>query len=289
MNRQKSPFRPRMLAMIAQENPDFFVAKENIVFSNINKESRPVLSPVLKVLRTPQYAKLGRLLCVNHDGATIHINMSPFELRTGDVLVIPEYTYFGLTDMSENFSAQVVSFKNLPVSFSRCTLLHLSDMDYVRVGKYLDVLWDLLHKEELAMQTVTYLLSALMSDLLCLHEEQEKHPDCQKNRKEQLLQQFLDLVAEHGNIQRNVGFYAEQLCISPNHFSTLIKQQSGQTVMQWLNTNTILQAKVMLKHSNFQIYEIADRLGFESTTFFSRFFKRETGMTPRDYKKSSGT
>lgn len=56
--------------------------------------------------------------------------------------------------------------------------------------------------------------------------------------------------------------------------------------MDWLNEKTLLQAKVLLRHSDLMIYEIADRLGFPEPTAFNRYFKREAGMTPLEYKKS---
>jgi len=99
------------------------------------------------------------------------------------------------------------------------------------------------------------------------------------------MQHFLDLVAAHGATERKVAFYAEQLRLTPNHLSSVIRQQSGQTVMQWLNERTILQAKVLLKHSDLSSSDIAFRLGFTEATLFSRFFRRETDMTPKEYRE----
>ena len=90
---------------------------------------------------------------------------------------------------------------------------------------------------------------------------------------------------QHGSHERNIRFYADHLLLSPNRLSTVIKEFSGQTVMQGLNQKTLLQAKVLLRHSDLMIYEIADRLGFAEPTAFNRYFKREVGMTPLEYKK----
>ena len=98
------------------------------------------------------------------------------------------------------------------------------------------------------------------------------------------MQHFLDLVAAHGATERKVAFYAEQLRLTPNHLSSVIRQQSGQTVMQWLNERTILQAKVLLRGGIDPIGDIAFALGFDEQGSFARFFKRETGMTPTEYR-----
>ena len=54
--------------------------------------------------------------------------------------------------------------------------------------------------------------------------------------------------------------------------------------MHWINRATLLQATVLLKSGDLQISEIADRLNFPSQTAFGYFFKRETGMTPTQYR-----
>ena len=273
-----------MLTGIVRENQNFFAVKEDFVFSNINDKTRSVLSRLLEVLSSLQFAKLGRFLYVKDGSGTININMQPFDLRVGDVLVIPENTYFELKDMSNDFNAQAVSFKDLPVSFLRCTQLRLPEKDRLCIEKYLDLVWNTLQREEPSTKTIEYLLSALMNDLMLFQQEHEAHSGRQMSRSEQLLQQFFDLVTKHGATQRKVGFYADILCVSPNHLSSVVKRQSGQTVLQWLNAQTVLEAKALLKHSNLSVYEVAERLGFESATFFSRFFKRETGMSPRAYR-----
>lgn len=63
-----------------------------------------------------------------------------------------------------------------------------------------------------------------------------------------------------------------------------IAETSGKSVMHWINRAMLLQAKVLLKSGDLQISEIADRLNFPSQTAFGYFFKRETGMTPTQYR-----
>ena len=58
-----------------------------------------------------------------------------------------------------------------------------------------------------------------------------------------------------------------------------------QTVMEWINQSVILEAKVLLKHSNLLVYQISDELHFPNPSFFCKFFKRMTGMTPQEYQK----
>ena len=96
---------------------------------------------------------------------------------------------------------------------------------------------------------------------------------------------MLTLVNTHSKKERNVNFYADKLCLTPRYLNTVIRQASQQTVMDWINQSIILEAKVLLKHSNLLVYQVSDELNFPNPSFFSKFFKRMTGMTPHEYQQ----
>lgn len=282
MKTKSNILRPDMLNGFVKSNSEAFISNEFVFFRNMLSA---VKQSMLDKVNFPQYVEVGRLTRVLSGTATFRINLLPYNLQKGDVFIITENTYIEITDVSADFNVQAFSFKHLPISFPRSTQLRLSTNDFERVGRYMDLIWEVLHKENFSMQTVEYLQSALFNDLKHIQQQSEKQSTQQRSRSEQIMQRFLDLVAEFGATQRNVKFYAEQLLLTPNHLSAVVRQQSGQTVMQWLNERTILQAKVLLKHSDLSNSEIAFQLGFKEATLFSRFFRRETGMTPKEYRK----
>ncbi|MBQ8046468.1 MAG: helix-turn-helix transcriptional regulator [Prevotella sp.] len=96
---------------------------------------------------------------------------------------------------------------------------------------------------------------------------------------------FAALLREHGSTVRNIAFYAERLALTPNHLSAVVRQQSGLSVVDWLNRTTVTEAKLLLKHSNLMIYEISDRLQFPEPTAFNRYFKSRVGVTPLEYRE----
>ena len=83
---------------------------------------------------------------------------------------------------------------------------------------------------------------------------------------------------------RNISFYAENLFLTPRYLSTLIKETSGKTVMEWVNEAVIQEAKLMLCHTDKLVYQIADELNFPNASFFCKFFHRMTGKTPNGYR-----
>ncbi|MBP5487654.1 MAG: helix-turn-helix domain-containing protein [Bacteroidales bacterium] len=245
---------------------------------------RPLMeASAAEMLQTPQYIELGRIVLVTGGRATHHINLVPYETEAGDILVIPQHNYISVASLSDDYEGQMLSFGHLPVDFEKCARLHLQADDFQRIRHYVDLLWEIVHRPY-DRQTVEHLETALLYDLKLLHAHQSSENTAKLSRGQRILQQFLDTIGRKDPLPRNVKAYADYLCITPNHLSAVIREQSGRSVMDWLNAHCILRAQVLLRHTDLSIYEIADTLGFQSATFFSRFFHRETGVTPKEYR-----
>ena len=120
-----------------------------------------------------------------------------------------------------------------------------------------------------------------------LYNYLSEHPEVQNpihNRAEEYFKQFTHLLGEHYRTERSVGFYARQLCITPKYLTTLIKRISGLSVSEWIDNYVIIEAKTLLKYSTMSIQEIAYYLNFPNQSFFGSYFKRNTGMSPSQYK-----
>ena len=126
-----------------------------------------------------------------------------------------------------------------------------------------------------------YKVGDIMYHYLAEHPEEQNNSH---NRAEEYFRQFTHLLGEHFREERSVGFYARQLCITPKYLTTLIKRISGQSVSEWIDNYVILEAKTLLKYSTMSIQEIAYYLNFPNQSFFGSYFKRNTGMSPSQYK-----
>ncbi len=105
-----------------------------------------------------------------------------------------------------------------------------------------------------------------------------------KSHHEVLVEKFLNLVQAQYKEQRGLEFYADKLCLTPKHLSKVIKQTSDKSANDWIDEYVILEAKALLKSTNMTIQQISDELNFPSQSFFGKYFKRVTGMSPRAYK-----
>lgn len=79
--------------------------------------------------------------------------------------------------------------------------------------------------------------------------------------------------------------YADKMFLTPKHLSTVVKEVSGKTAGEWIDSLVILEAKAMLKSSEQSIQEIADELHFANQSFFGKYFKHHTGFSPKEYRK----
>lgn len=104
------------------------------------------------------------------------------------------------------------------------------------------------------------------------------------NRKEELFKKFITLVHTHCVTQRDVAFYAEQLCISTRYLSSITKQIGNTSAKEIIDEFLILEIKVTLQSTNLSLKEIADRYSFPDQSFFGRYFKKHTGMSPKEYR-----
>ena len=133
---------------------------------------------------------------------------------------------------------------------------------------------------------VQHLITSLLYNFHYLQADSRRDELLHPSRHEELFRRFITLVNEHCKTQRTTAFYADRLCLSPRYLSTVIRDVSGRTVVEWVNQAVILEAKVLLKHSDLLTYQIADELHFPNPSFFSKFFKRMTGMTPQEYQRT---
>ena len=103
-------------------------------------------------------------------------------------------------------------------------------------------------------------------------------------RREELFIKFIHLIHKYCPQQREVGFYAEKLYITSRYLSSITQNVADKSAKYIIDKHAIQRIKIMLKYSNMSIQDISYELNFPDQSFFSRYFKKHTGMSPLEYR-----
>ncbi len=104
------------------------------------------------------------------------------------------------------------------------------------------------------------------------------------SRREELLTDFIELIEKNFKRERAVNFYADKLFVTPKHLSAVLKEVSGKTAGEWIDGRVIIEAKLLLRTTGMNIQEISQALNFSNQSFFGKYFKHLTGISPREYR-----
>ena len=105
--------------------------------------------------------------------------------------------------------------------------------------------------------------------------------------QEEIVESFLNLVEMGYRHHRNLDYYADKMCKSTKYLSRVVAESTGRKASEWIERCVIMDAKAQLVSSRKRIAEISDDLGFPSQSFFGKYFKRVTGLSPRAYREAN--
>lgn len=106
-----------------------------------------------------------------------------------------------------------------------------------------------------------------------------------KERKDEIYEHFIDLLKQNYKKEREIGFYADLLCMSPKYLSRMVKEASGKLASEWIEDYVVTESKALLSSTTMSIQQISNTLNFPTQSLFGKYFKRVTGISPREYRK----
>ena len=109
-----------------------------------------------------------------------------------------------------------------------------------------------------------------------------------KGQQNSLVALCCQYIREHIHERIFLQDIADTFSVSPNYLSQLFKKYMNVGISEYIAGQKVTESKKLLKETNLKIYEISDRLGFESAFYFSKVFKKNTGMSPKDYRNQAG-
>ena len=139
--------------------------------------------------------------------------------------------------------------------------------------------------ENFSIELLRSILDLILTFSATLYKSDENK--LTKGKGHIVVKKFFQIVEENYHQNLSVSEYADKLAITPNHLTQTVTQLTGKTSSQIIKSKQILEIKRLLVHTNLSVTEIALRLNFPDQSYFAKFFKRETGTSPLQYRTKS--
>ncbi|MGM9797529.1 MAG: helix-turn-helix domain-containing protein [Parabacteroides sp.] len=249
----------------------------------------------------PYKVKSGLFLLCVRGFVKLSINLTSYTVKTHDFLTLVPNTFIQFEAISEDvlfylagFSATFMNDVNfikstmnvLPMITDR-PVIHLDDAIaqlYIDGYQLLVRASAFSSRESVNKNLVIACMTIFMQSTAELYKRDIHWNDDSHTRKYEIYRRFVQLVVENYTKQHSVSFYAEQLSLSLPHFCTTIKKAIGLTPLEIISSILIMDAKAQLRETTMSVKEIAYSLGFTNLSFFNKYFRQHTGMTPREYR-----
>ena len=238
-------------------------------------------------------------VCLGGEGKIV-VDMQTISIRRGSIVILLPYSVIQLADISDNTRITLIAtgmgfleklalsqpVENYVEKIREMPCLQLSENQLEQAKKiYLFV--EKLYKEAtgpLKQEIRSSLLTLLALEIVTLFAENKESGNPRLSRQDQVFRNFTISLAKNVSQHRTVEFYANEACLTPKYFSTVIKKRSGKLPMDWITERTIVLIKFLLHNSDKSIQEISNDLNFPNQSFFTRYFKNHTGFTPSAFR-----
>jgi AraC-like DNA-binding protein len=174
--------------------------------------------------------------------------------------------------------------------YRRHPITPLPDLQYQSLCHAIELLRPItqsksIHRDEMLCNLISIILNIIGE----CHARSEIGSSYSLSPNEQLFNRFYEAIIQHHGESHEMAFYAHICCLSPKHFSEIIKRDTGISPKGWITHFLAARAKALLdSREDHTIQQVSNLLGFDVQSSFARFFKRETGMTPREYRSRRG-
>lgn len=242
------------------------------------------------------------LICTAGEGSLVYYDRC-FHFRSGDLLVLthPEnISNLALTPgtAGELFAADYKFLQNqLPAnnySIGGSISLYGNPVISLTDGQAEDFLADI-HRIRDRMtesghrfyrELMGSLCLTMMYDIFSFHSSREGE-STSTERAGYIVSELMRLLADgNSRTERTVGWYAGQLNVSEKYLSTTVKRHTGHSIMSFIDRYTVPILKEYLDNPRYSLTQIADRMNFNSLSYFCRYCKKHLGATPTEYRSS---
>ena len=277
------------------------------MYSEINfstaAEPRLFLTTLSSFVKEQQMAHYGAIIICRSGKANIQVNFDDWQLFEGAVITIfPNDVIRLMPDETEGpFLVEMLQYDAAMLREASLQLEHTvyeqlrqdrCRQDSPVVTDIINNMFRLLHVyfDQVGCTCISQLvLLQLKAFFIGFHEYLQRNPRTTKSngespRMREMFNRFMMLVERDYKLSRDVAYYASQMNITPKYLTLIVRQMTHETPKHIIDHYTILQLKLQLTASRQSVKEIAWEYHFNDVSFFCRYFKRHTGLTPMEIR-----
>ena len=281
---------------------DISLYQDKIAIIEIRKRSE-----IFEVYKTPpSKMEALELIMVEKGELMINIDYQSFCIGENMIVNLSDRHFIQFVSISDDFRCYIVLcvldfmrnlvndiqlpvMPNVFTSLMANPAVRLEKEDFMILRGSLERLRTTFCRKEHALlsELVQYEMAILhieMSNILQFKYAKET-PKQKIGNRESVIARFMRLLFEHSRTEREVAFYADKLCVTPVYLLRAVKRVVGKPVSKVINEMAVSDAMTLLHNPDMSIQNAANAMNFADRVSFSKFFKKNTGMSPGEYRK----
>lgn len=269
---------------------------EKMGFVHANNKSR-----IFKEIRDTNIDAYYFLL-VQKGTASVEIDMRWMDMQEGEILLLTPFSIVNFRNIAESFSVLCLFierslFERIPnynrfhalLTQTGISKIRLETRSFHPIENTFSVFATYISRkhtfhEGLTLVLSDFLLLQIIEELYSLKSDVPIHI----RHKDELTQQFFNLLSIHYKEQHGIQFYANALCVSTTYLSRIIRETTQKTVYYYIAEKIFTSARHLLACTDDTIADIANKMNFSDQSAFGKFFKAKAGMSPAQYRKQLG-
>jgi AraC family transcriptional activator of pobA len=244
-------------------------------------------------------------LIVNEGEIALKVNLLEYTIGRNNALLLPPNVVRQFVKVSGDIRVVFIAFT---ADFLSSTSLHMKNVDaleflssqmnllltmedkelalLIKLLDFLELKLDIPDGQAFQEEVLLNVFTGFIYEIGSLYRKQEFIEEVKGSRKEELTFRFLKILPQHFKEERSVQAYASLLNVTPKHLSQTLKEVSGRTAGSFIDEIVVMEAKILLSDITLTIGEVASYLNFSDQFFFSKYFKKQSGMSPSQYRNA---
>lgn len=266
------------------------------------KDTAPIIfADNLAGITRPEHADATLHIFCHRGDMSLALHEQRYDIVARDYAILPNLSLVSQVVVSADFRADIMYLSDnfirhlLPhnnygifghVSLLQNPVMQLTEADYrhccedvALIRRRLPLTSHLFYEE-----MVEHLAMVHVLNLYDIHARQMQRRDIPK-RATEILQRFIALLDEgHYVRHRDIPFYADRLCITPHYLTDACKVATGQPASYWIDLYMQTEVARQLRDKSLSFAAIADRMGFSSPSYFTRYVQKLFGLSPSAFR-----